>query len=278
MTVVATIRRLGGAAPARELAAEGIGPGLLRTSWNRGEVLRPRKGWYADPNLPREAIDAIRIGGALTCVSAARVLGLWTPEDDGALHVAVPPNAARLRHPGDHRVRLADVPAPVVVHWEPPGARAIVSTEELLVAAARCRGIETAFVLLESALRQGRDVGAALPRMNRAGRRICARAGRRSESGTESLVKLILLKIGVPFRQQVEIPGVGRVDFLVGDRLIIEVDSYEHHADQYRDRKRDAAAGRLGYRTEHYLYAQVVHERHEVEAAIRAAIIRGDHL
>ncbi len=68
-----------------------------------------------------------------------------------------------------------------------------------------------------------------------------------SESGTESLVKLMLMRVGVQFAQQVRIDRVGRVDFLVGEHLVIEVDSKAHHSDPLRDRARDARLSVLGF-------------------------------
>ncbi len=62
----------------------------------------------------------------------------------------------------------------------------------------------------------------------------------------------MLRALGVPFEVQVVIDGVGRVDFVVADWLIVECDSDEHHSGwdrQRRDRRRDQAAAALGYAT-----------------------------
>lgn len=78
-----------------------------------------------------------------------------------------------------------------------------------------------------------------------------------------------------------QIPGIGRVDFVVGDRLIIEVDSRAHHErtpDYERDRRRDAAASTHGYRVLRFTYRQVFDDWRSVEEAIMAAYLRGDHL
>ena len=75
-----------------------------------------------------------------------------------------------------------------------------------------------------------------------------ARAGHVSESGGESLLLFDLLVAGIDVRQQVRLPGVGRVDMIIGERLIIEVDGYEFHstrADFEEDRRRDAASSAL---------------------------------
>ena len=80
---------------------------------------------------------------------------------------------------------------------------------------------------------------------------------------------------------QVEIPGVGRVDFMLGDRLILEVDGRLNHdgvSMRHKDLVRDAVAAALGLDTLRFDYAMVVHEWPLVEAAILARIDRGLHL
>jgi very-short-patch-repair endonuclease len=60
----------------------------------------------------------------------------------------------------------------------------------------------------------------------------------------------------------VRIRGVGRVDLVIGDRLVIECDSREFHdkADSYAaDRARDLELLRQGYREIRLTYAQVVY-------------------
>lgn len=90
------------------------------------------------------------------------------------------------------------------------------------------------------------------------------------------MVKLLLISLGLPFRQQVWIPGVGRVDFLVGRDLVIEVDSREFHPDSLVDRRRDAILSAQGLRSLRFLYAQVAHDLDQVRDAIVGAVVRGD--
>lgn len=85
----------------------------------------------------------------------------------------------------------------------------------------------------------------------------------------------------VELRQQVRVRGIGRVDFLIGDGLVIEVDGAEFHTsrtDFEEDRRRDALLSALGYRVLRFSYNQIASRWPEVEAAIRAAVARGDHL
>ena len=118
--------------------------------------------------------------------------------------------------------------------------------------------------------------------LGRAPRRVRSALGHAtpaSESGTESLLAFDLRQAGIPFRQQVEIETVGRVDFVIGAHLVVEVDSVAHHSsvDAYeRDRHRDAQLSRLGYRVLRFTYRQIVSRPQFVLEAIVAAVSRGD--
>ena len=98
------------------------------------------------------------------------------------------------------------------------------------------------------------------------------------ESGTETLVWQRLGR-SLDLRRQAVIAGVGRVDFVLGDRLVVEVDGFAYHSDPAQfeaDRRRDAVLSTLGYRVLRFSYHQVLDRWTEVEAAIHAAVARGD--
>lgn len=275
VSVVSRLAHLGGIAPARDLAAVGIGAGLLRIAWQNGEIVRFRKGWYGLPSLAPDIIAASRVGGVVACLSAARAHGLWVPDDD-ELHVLVPRTASRLRQPDDHRQRLS---GGVRVHWNgPPRSpyELLETVEDAIQRIAQCRGARHAFVVLESALNRRRLPGVALERLRRLDP-LFADASERSDSGIESLLKLELLDAGIAFRQQVGVEGCGIADFLIGRRLVVETDGRQFH-DPLRDRQRDARFSIAGYRTLRFLSSQVSREMDQVMASIRAAIARGDHL
>ena len=112
-------------------------------------------------------------------------------------------------------------------------------------------------------------------------RTVLASADGVCESGTETYFWLRTRRAIPGIRRQVRIPGVGRVDFLVGHRLVVEIDGAEYHTDPVafeRDRRRDALLSRLGYRVLRFSYHQVMNEWPLVEAAVLAAIARRDHL
>jgi very-short-patch-repair endonuclease len=100
------------------------------------------------------------------------------------------------------------------------------------------------------------------------------------ESGTETLFRLRMLRQVPSLRCQVTIAGVGRVDFLIDERLVIEVDGRAFHdlpTAFEQDRRRDAELSRRGYRVLRFSYHQVMNGWSTVETAVLAAVARGDH-
>lgn len=280
MDAIRELRELGGVARAGELTRRGVSPGLLRALSESGTLWRPRKGWYVLPECGRDVARAVRVGGQVACVSAAAHHGLWVPDVEERLHVAVDPRIGRLRGPDDRRSRWEPGYEGVAIHWSRHSAHAVQPIGELIAEVARCVGPEDAFAVLESALRTRKLRRSDLPRLRDALthplQRLLPYSSQASGSGSESHFKLLLLELGLPFRQQVEIPRVGRVDFVVGDDLIVEVDSRQHHADIARDRRRDAEASAAGYRSMHVLYGQVMYERDLVRRALIGSVVRGD--
>lgn len=277
------IRAKGDLIKTAELHAFGVGRTGIERALADGEIQRIRQSWYANPWLPKDQARAARIGGQLACSSAAESLGLWKPLVP-AFHVCVEADARALRSPSSSRTRLKGAPG-VVVHWsgiDPAGTRTLVSVGGCLAQLARCAPPEAALVVAESALNRGRigldEWWAVLGRLPRAVRRHLGSASGASDSGTESLFVYRMARLGVLVQQQVAIEGVGRVDGLIGERLVVELDSHEYHSDPTADRHRDALLSALGYRVLRFMYEQVVDSWPEVEAAVLAAISRGDHL
>lgn len=234
-----------------------------------GTVVRVRRGVFATDRTAPELVTAAAHGGALTCTAALRMHGIWVLDDDPDLHVWLGENG-RVHHTG----------CDCVSHWfEGATVLGLAPLEDALVHVYACRGAEAFFVALESAMRQ-RKIGSA--RLLRARLRASARwlidlARYDAGSGLESLLRLRLHHLGIRLDCQVKIEGVGRVDFVVGGRLILETDGAEHHGDpaqRHRDLQRDAAASARGFETLRFDYAQVVHDWPVVEAAIIAALTR----
>ncbi|WP_225735857.1 endonuclease domain-containing protein [Gulosibacter chungangensis] len=101
-----------------------------------------------------------------------------------------------------------------------------------------------------------------------------------AQSGTETYFRLWLTRNRIKFRAQVRIPMVGRVDFLIGDRLVVEIDSRAHHEapeNHADDRRRDRFLTNMGYRHIRLTYAEVMYNLEEVGLDILALIRRDEH-
>lgn len=243
-----------------------------------GRLIRARENVYLVEGSEQDVIDACRIGGLLTCVSELRRREIFVL-DDGLLHVALSRSASRLG-PCERRTRLhwtlrpADRPARAGV-----GAAGHVDLIRALAEACRCQEPRAAVATLDSAWNRAMideaDLGeifAMLPRRYRVIRRLL---DRRAESGPESLMRLILRRLGCAFEPQVQIDGVGRVDFVVDGWLIIECDSKAHHADwdaQRRDRRRDQAAAARGFATYRPIAEDLLWHADRVVAAVRGLV------
>jgi very-short-patch-repair endonuclease len=106
--------------------------------------------------------------------------------------------------------------------------------------------------------------------------RRCARA----ESGIESLTRVRLVALGYRVRSQVVVPGVGRIDLLVGECLALEVDGRESHATptgHNSDRRRDRRLLALGYTPMRLTWESVMLNWDEVVQEITAALRLGVH-
>jgi very-short-patch-repair endonuclease len=274
MDAATALVRFDGIASGRELARAGVGRDRVDRAVRSGEIVRVRRGWFATPGADPARVRAVAASASLSCVSALEQYGLWLMPFRGC-HVRLDP---RRRSPRNPELR---------VHWLPSPDLARGGRDTLVTAldtAIMCLDAEGALVAVDSALNK-KYVTLAELRHRFRGKprhmRVLSRAVTTSESGTETLVRTRLRGRGVKLRIQVRIGGVGRVDILVGDRLIIEVDGKEHHDDPdafTRDRRRDLAAHARGYLTIRLSYRQVMYEWPEVERQVLALIRRDEHL
>ncbi|RLK47796.1 endonuclease domain-containing protein [Microbacterium telephonicum] len=257
-----------------ELIAQGVTPRAITTAIRLGMLLRPRRGRYLPAGTRQDLHEAVRLGGRLDCVSLLAICGVFVQAAD-ALHFQLDPDSTRVPTPG---------PA-VVRHWRPTAAgptAVLTDPVEALAQAVLCQAPRAAIATLDSAWHLGfvDAVGIAevFTRLPRRYRRLRALLDPRAESGTETLVRLILRTLGCSFDLQVEIGTVGRVDFVVDGWLIVECDSAAHHGDwaaRKRDIRRDAAAARLGFTTVRLLAEDILHRPDEVAATLRDALAHG---
>ncbi|MCT9001960.1 endonuclease domain-containing protein [Microbacterium memoriense] len=264
-----------------DLRASGFTTWRIERDVAAGHLIRLRRDRYVVSSHP-DIDRAVRIGARLSCVT---LLALWGAFvfDSSVLHLQVERRASRLRAADDRGarwVRSATAHRKVALHWvnlrHVAPNRHTVAILDALRCAVRCQTPPLAVATVDSVLHVGlatmaevREVFASLPGRYAA---VLAVVDARSESGTESLVRLMLRQIGATYELQVKVRGVGRVDFIIDGWLIVECDSKAHHQGwekQQEDRRRDIAAARQGYTTIRPLAEDILYRPDEVRAALR---------
>lgn len=251
--------RHGGILSLPECQRAGFSASDLTAAVRQASLIRVRRGWYATEVAPSDVVRAVRVGGALTASSSARLHDIWLLEDE-LLHVRVPPSASRLRSPDDVSVVLDREEHRVCVHYRPTQlarARADGLVRDGLAASIaemfRCAGTVPAMIALESALNRDLLSMQSIELIRQLtpawAHRPLALASPDSDSGLETIARLLLHRLHVRVRTQVRIAGVRRVDLLVGDRLILELDGRSFHSgeDFERDRAQDLELALRGY-------------------------------
>jgi very-short-patch-repair endonuclease len=270
------VRRNGRIVHTSDLVKAGASKYGIRAALASGVLVRVRRDWLALPDCDSQLRLAANMGGRLTCLTAARRLGLWTIDDD-VTHLAVPPHAGGL-----------ELPAGVKAHWSvgPVPAHRLMLVdpfENVLVRVAECQPFEVAVVVLDSALRQGKVTVGQLRRVSTKSTRYAAAreaASEFSDSGIESIPCLRLARIGIVVKQQVIIDG-HPVDGLIGDRLVLQIDGYGPHSNADRRRRDIRQDGRLtlrGYTVFRFDYSQVLGNWGYVESTVLSAMAQGLHL
>lgn len=272
-----------------QLRSAGVSGPILASAVRAGIIVRLRRAHYALPSVALDCATAVRLGGRLGSISAARSYGWWDGEDK-RIHVSWPANG-NIAKPGRVLLASPEDRTQIVHHWrilrepllgepqvwrEPPEqtlAQVILSCDRL-----------TAIATADSAIRSGTlapfEVAAVFTAMPRRVQEWELHVDGRPDSGLESMVRVWLRDRRVPFVLHAPIAGVGEVDFLVGESLIIESDGRKGHDDlegQRRDYRRDTAAAGRGYITVRLNYPQIMHDWPACERQILEHLGRGDH-
>ncbi|MFD5226022.1 endonuclease domain-containing protein [Microbacterium sp. NPDC058342] len=272
MDVLDALHRFDGVARVDSLRRHGVSEHALRVARERGLIFSVRRGWVARTDADRMLVAAAKRGVVLSCVTLAARRGLWVLNATEP-HVAAPPHAGH--------VTLSRG----VVHWSAPllprhPDSCEDSLENALVLVARCRPEEEALAIWESALNQrlvdpGILARAALPPD---ARRMLQQATPFADAGTETIFRTRLRWLRVPITPQVWLLG-HRVDFLIGERLVVQIDGGHHvGAQRTSDIAHDALLKLHGYHVIRIGYQQLMERWHEVQAMILAAIAQRLHL
>lgn len=254
------------------LRAAGVSAHSLRRAKERGAVDTLRRDWVALHDADPTLMGAVTGGVLVGCISAAWRRGLWVPKKS-EIHVVAPPHAARVR-----------VPSHVVVHWSRPVVprdpdATLDTIANILCVVAQCQPFENALVIWESALNKRLIDIATLREIDLppAARVLLGRARPFADSGLETIFVSRLRWMGVPMLPQAWV-NERRVDILIGERLVIQIDGATHTGEQRTsDIEHDAQLTLRGYHVLRFSYEQIMERWHEVQSVIMDAVAQGRH-
>ncbi|MBB4667313.1 very-short-patch-repair endonuclease [Microbacterium marinum] len=269
MDVTSWVSSRGGVARTRDLHDAGFSRHHIAAAG----LHRPRRGWVSTASADPLLVRAAEFRVVVTCVTAASRHGLWTLRDDDAVHVAA--------HAGAGSVAAAGAR----VHWSVPliprhPSALIDPVENVLAVVAECQPFERALAIWDSAFRQGRASAEIMRRfaLRPAARRVLKDAVAHLDSGLETLVDVRLRWIPAPVHAQVVLLG-HRVDFLIGDRLVLQIDGGHHvGAQREADIAHDALLTLHGFTVIRVGYSDVVHRWPDVQDRVLRALAQGLHL
>lgn len=246
-----------------------------------GDMRRVRRSWLVTPECDPRRVAAASHGGRVTCVSAAALRSLWTPQGESAAllheltHVAVAGTSSRHETDG------------VTLHWATgPAPIGRNMTEEpilnVLFHVAQCVPQRDALAIWESAVKHKLTDSQVLRHV--AWRRaqaaeLAALVSWLSDSGLETHFVDGMRQAGVSVQQQVRIDG-HPVDGLIGDSLVVQIDGFAHHssaADRRRDLAADARLVMRGYVVLRFDYQQILFDWDYVRDTILTAVAQGAH-
>ncbi|QCB96597.1 DUF559 domain-containing protein [Arthrobacter sp. PAMC25564] len=251
--------------------------GILRAGFSRrdidralaaGAIVRFRRGHYGLPQDPSTYRAARELKGLLTCISAAPSYGLWTLVPAQTLHLCL-----------GHRA----VPAGAVVHGRCRHARhdwlPVAGLADVLLHALHCLPELQALVMVQCAVGRG-DISLEFLRGKLGGNRngrarsVLDLVIPRADSLLEVLANTAFRRAGLHLRRHVQIPGVGEVDFLIEDCLVVETDGETHlePLQVKKDRWRNNASVVGGYLVLRFGYADVVHHPERMVAEVLAVL------
>ncbi|OBA30853.1 type IV toxin-antitoxin system AbiEi family antitoxin domain-containing protein [Gordonia sp. 852002-51296_SCH5728562-b] len=298
-----------GVHPVASLLRDGMSPRDVRRAVEEGQLQRLRHGWMAADGADPLVVEAVRAGGCLTCVAALKLHGFWIPPRVKALHVRGTASAHR-RHPrrfcrqygGHMRVDAAvDEPVTALRH----ALRCLTDEQTIVVTDSmlHCRyrddagTLEAAGTLTCSSGGAGKsgddemESGLIVPTVEqirsafdgapKSVRRLLDECDPKAASGIESITRVRIRRKGVRLTTQAHIPGVGHVDMLIGDRLVVEVDGYAFHSEKesfQEDRRRNQVQAAGNYVYMPFTYDDVIDRWPHVEATIMGAVHNGVHL
>lgn len=245
----------------------------IRNAVAAGEIRRLRHGVVALPGAAPDLVAAVLANGLLSCASASSHHRLWRLHKPEKLHLLC---------------RHGSV-AGVVIHREstvpPMFPLPVAGLTDTLLHSLRCLpGVEAA-IMVESAVLQGTTtldyLRKRLPgNRNGAARKVLDLVDGTADSPIEVVARLPFRNQGIHTETQVDLQGIGIVDFLLEGFLIVELDGASHLEPRQvrKDRRRNNASTLDGYPVLRYGYQDVVYNQQkiidEVWQVLRGRVMR----
>lgn len=264
MDIQTYLRQRGGVARTAALHWAGFSRTCVDRALIAGHIARIRRGVYALPQDAGVLGLALQHNALLTCLSAASAYQLWTLDNAVPVHLS----------PGHKKAVPGSITHGRIQHavhpWLP-----VAGLADVLIHALRCLPELEALVMVQCAAQRG-DVTVGFLRRKLPGNRN-ARARSvldyvipRADSVLEVLANYHFRMAGLHVRRHVELQGVGEVDFLIEDCLVVETDGATHlEAKQVKkDRVRNNATVVGGYLCLRFGYVEVVHNPERMVAQV----------
>ncbi len=266
------MRALGGVVAAARLQREGASVDTIAAAVRSGAVLRVRRRWIALPDADALLLAAARGGVTLACSTAAARHGLWV-FDQHDVHVAAPAHAGRISVSAGTRVHRS---RPLLARHPEELVDGVVN---VLGVVSGCLPSEQALAIWDSALNKRLvtvDEMRRYPLTGRA-REFAEQATPLADSGLETFLIVRLRWLRERLCPQAWILG-RRVDLLIGERLVVQVDGGHHvGAQREADIRHDALLALNGYHVIRVGYHQMVDDWPSVQLMIVQAIAQGLH-
>lgn len=271
MDIDTFLRRRGGAARTAALAKAGYSRTRLAKALEANQITRIRRGVYSLPDEEGVLGLALRHNARLTCLSAAPIYGLWALRDAELAHLS----------PGHKKTIPGTLTHGRLLHPVHP-LLPVAGLADVLIHALHCLPEIEALVMVQSPVQQG-DVTLDFLRRKLPGNRN-ARAKAvldhvipRADSLLEVLANYHFRRAGLHVRRHVQVPGVGEVDFLIEECLVVETDGTTHLEPKQvkKDRARNNATVIGGLLCLRFGYADVVHQPERMVAQVLAVLEQG---
>lgn len=257
----------------RDLLAAGHTDHHIRKLVATNSVRRLGKHWFGTERTPSPVAAALRRNHRLSCVSALAIHGVYVPDAPWAHEVGRQCSCTSVEGIIEHSPLRS---------W--PDDEPLTSVRMALQHAVTCLDAEWAAIVMESALNsqliRASEPAELIEHVSLKKQRAIGTIDGRAMSGTETRVRRFMQSLGVQVVPQYEVAGVGRVDMLVGERLVLECDSRGHHTGHQNysaDRRRDQKLTQLGFQVVRLTHADVMQNWDQTQHLLRALIAAGVH-